>query len=60
MHALVQDRDDADVTIAEPLPVHEVLLVSKDEAIHPELGRDRARGNAAGRDPVKGLEQPLT
>jgi hypothetical protein len=41
MHALVQDRHDADVAIVEPAPIDEMVLVAEDIAIHAELRRHR-------------------
>lgn len=42
MHAFAQDRHDTDVAIAERLPVDEVLLISEEEPLDAELGRDLA------------------
>ena len=41
VHAFVQHRHDTNVSVAQPLPIYEVLLVAKETAIHAELGGDR-------------------
>ena len=48
MHALMQDRHDADVAIAEPPPVDEVPLVSEEVTVNAELGRYRASTSPHG------------
>jgi hypothetical protein len=57
VHALVQDRHDADVAVGEPAPVHEVPLVAKDVAIDPERRRDGPREHGVALDLVERLEQ---
>lgn len=42
VHALMQDCHNADVAIGQSAPVDEVVLVAEEEAVHAELGRDRA------------------
>ena len=41
VHPLVQDGDDADVSVAQSLPVEEMLPTTKDKPVDAELGRDR-------------------
>ena len=57
MHPLMQDRDDADVAIAEAPPIDEMPLVSEDVAVDPEIPRHRPRQNPVRLDPCEGFEQ---
>jgi hypothetical protein len=46
VHALVQDRHDADIAVAEPPPVDEVVLLAEDTALDAEfrrIGREATR-----------------
>ncbi len=56
MHAFMQDRPDADVTIAELPPIDEVPLISEDITINPELGRHWARHHLMRLNLAKGIE----
>ena len=57
MHPLVKDRDDADVAIGKPPPVHEMPLVPEEVPFHSELGRHGPRRDAACLDLLEGGEQ---
>ena len=57
MHPLVKDRDDADVAIGKPPPVHEMPLVAEEIPLHSELGRYGSRNDSACVDLLEGGEQ---
>ena len=46
MHPLVQDRHDANITVRQPPPVHEMMRVPEVKAVDGELCRDRTRRRA--------------
>src|SRR3546814_17561185 len=58
MHSLVQDRHDADITVAEPAPIDDVPLIPEEEPADAELRRDRTGNYLMRRDLPEGIEQP--
>ena len=58
VHALVQNGDDAYVTIRQPLPVNKVPLIAKEEPFDPKLGWHRLGVYAVRIDALERLEQP--
>ncbi|RIA46726.1 hypothetical protein DFR49_1279 [Hephaestia caeni] len=59
VHALMQDRDDADRAIRQLSPIDIMSLVTAIKAIDPEFGRDRARDDVVACDPLETAEQPV-
>ena len=43
----MQDRDNANVAIGEPLPIYDMPLVAEKVSLHPELGRHGPRHHTA-------------
>src|SRR5690606_17500399 len=56
MHALMQDRDDTDIAVAQSAPIDEVVLVAEEGPFDAELCRDRLRGDAMGLNPFECFE----
>ena len=56
MHALVQDRDDADFLIREPTPIDEVALIVEEVTLDAEFGGDGVRGSLMVHDTGKRIE----
>jgi hypothetical protein len=57
MHALMQDRHDADIAVAEPPPIDEVPFVLEEVAFDAELRWYRPRCHAMALDFPEGFEQ---
>ena len=57
MHPIVQNRYDADATIAKLFPVDEVLLIAKKEAFNPKFCRDRPRQHLVRHNFVESFEK---
>src|SRR5690606_32273322 len=59
MHALVEDRHDADLAVREPAPIDDMALIAKRESLDAEFGRHRPGQDPMRLDAAEGLEETL-
>lgn len=57
VQSLMQDRNDTDILVREPVPINEVMFVAKAVAFDAEFGGDGAREYPVACDAFKCLEQ---
>ena len=57
MHPLVQDGDDADISVREVAPIDVMVFVAEEISLDAELGRDGARERPVGSDAIERREQ---
>ncbi len=57
VHALMQDRDNADVPVRETPPIHDMPLVAEHKAIDVKCRRNRPRHHRVRLNTLEGFEQ---